>query len=631
MSSTETILREVIDAVPLGAHFWALNPDNSLTFEGANIQAEKILGIEHKKLIGLKIEDAFPAHRNGEIPEIYRRIARDGGHYEQETVDYKDGVISGCFEISAVQVRQNHMVVFFRDITEKKKAAIALENEKERLHVTLQSIGDGVIVTDALGRVTMMNAISAHLTGWSQSEAVGHPLLDVFHIINERTGKACENPVDKVLKTGQIVGLANHTALIAKDGTQRIIADSGSPIKTANGDILGVVLVFRDITEQTRIEESLGNSQRIESLGILAGGIAHDFNNLLSGIFGFINLAKSQIAKKNESKAVEYIDRSLSVYERARGLTQQLLTFSKGGKPVKRVVLIANVLRDAVHFALSGSSIKAELNILNEDPLCDIDATQIEQVFDNILLNAVQAMPMGGVVNIELKLLDPLSPLPVGLSYGRGVVCIRIKDQGVGIPIQYLAKIFDPFFTTKQIGSGLGLATAYSIVQKHDGVITVDSEPGHGATFSVYLPIAETTSLPTASNEAGVLGHGERVLVMDDEDFIRDIASELLREIGYNPECFSDGESACLAYEKALKAGKPFAFAILDLTIPGGMGGKEAAAKIRQIDRNAVLYASSGYSEDTIMSVPRDYGFNNSLKKPYRREDLVALLSSSGK
>jgi PAS domain S-box-containing protein len=624
MEVADSSLRSVIDVLPVGAHFWGLVPDGSLVFEGANAVADKILGIDHRVLIGMKIEEAFPALKNGDIPEIYARLAREGGRFERESSDYKDGKIAGCFEIWAVQIKFNHMVVFFRDVTERKRAEVALSNEKERLFVTIQSIGDGVIATDDMGRVTIMNNIAEQLTGWVLSEAMGHPLLEVFNIINEKTRKVCENPVEKVLRSGQIIGLANHTALISKNGTARTIADSGSPIRDSNGKIVGVILVFRDITEQSKMEDSIANSQRLESLGILAGGIAHDFNNLLSGLFGFISLAKNALEHGDTNKAKEHINRSLTVYERAKGLTQQLLTFSKGGQPVKKNADVAQILKSAAHFALSGSNVKAIFDIAKNLPLCEVDVSQIEQVFDNLLLNAVQAMPLGGTIKIVAK---KCHELPVELKAGE-YVCVCVVDQGVGIPSQYITKIFDPFFTTKQLGSGLGLATAYSIVKKHDGIITVESEPGKGATFHIYLPVAEGEITEVANAVADVFGRGERVLVMDDEDFIRDVAVEILTEAGFKPETFIDGESALAAFKKSISDGNPFRFGILDLTIPGGMGGREMASHIRKIYPGFILIASSGYSEDPVMAEPRSFDFSGSLTKPYRREDLMSLLST---
>jgi PAS domain S-box-containing protein len=616
-------LRSVIDVLPIGAHFWSLNPENELIFEGANVVADKILGIDHSKLVGQTIEDAFPANKSTDIPVVYRRIAREGGRFEREMVDYNDGVVTGCFEIWAVQIRLNLMVVFFRDVTERKKAEIALANEKERLLVTLQSIGDGVIVTDSSGQITLMNTVAENLTGWTKEEATGCLLPEVFHIVNESTMEQCENPVEKVFRTGQVIGLANHTALISRNGSVRSIADSGAPIRDGTGKIMGVVLVFRDITNQSRMEERINNSQRLESLGVLAGGIAHDFNNLLSGLFGFISLAKGLIDKEEPQKAGSHLMRALTVYERAKGLTQQLLTFSKGALPVKKNVSIVEVINNAVHFALSGSKVKADVEIDENLPLCNIDRSQIEQVLDNIILNAVQAMPLAGNIRISAK---KCGEIPVELKPG-GYICISVTDQGIGIPVQHLQRIFDPFFTTKQLGSGLGLATAYSIVKKHDGLITVESVTGKGATFYIYLPVADSNEDKNYNSMVSYKAKGEKVLVMDDEDFIRDIASEILGDIGFICESYEDGEKALNAYSQAFQMGNPYKFAILDLTIPGGIGGLETAIKIRESDKNAIIIASSGYSDDPVMSNPTQFGFTDSLAKPYKREELLSLIS----
>ncbi|MCJ7600412.1 MAG: ATP-binding protein, partial [Desulfobulbaceae bacterium] len=367
----------------------------------------------------------------------------------------------------------------------RQKSEDDLQKETEKLSVTLRSIGDGVIATDFNGRVVLINKIAETLTGWRQEEAAGKLLGEVFNIINEKTRNPCVNPVDKVISSGRIIGLANHTALIARDGTERSIADSGAPIFDRESRIIGVILVFRDITDQLRMEEELLKVKKLESVGVLAGGIAHDFNNILAAILGNINLA-SLFIKPEDEKVHDLLKEAEKASLRARDLTQRLLTFAKGGDPVKKTASIAEIIKDTAGFVLRGSNVRCEYHISQDLWPVEVDASQMSQVIQNIILNAKQAMPAGGVIDVScenfVKDKNQILPLHAG-EY----VKISITDKGIGIADTLLEKIFDPYFTTKQTGSGLGLAIAHSIVMKHDGYILVKSRQGAGTTFTIYL------------------------------------------------------------------------------------------------------------------------------------------------
>jgi len=474
-----------------------------------------------------------------------------------------------------------------------------------------------------------LNRVAEDLTGWNQQEAEGKPLAEVFRIINEQTRKICENPVEKVFRTGGIVGLANHTALIARDGTERIIADSGAPIRNHDSQIIGVVLVFRDITEQQKMENHLVNSDRLQSLGVLAGGIAHDFNNLLTGIFGFMMLARDQAQEGKVERALANLDRGLAVFDRARALTQQLLTFSKGGQPHKKRLSLANIVQNAAQFVLSGSNVGCECTLAPDLWTCDADEQQIGQVIDNIVLNAQQSMPTGGVIRLMAENVSSNAPLPRALKKN-AYIRITIADQGLGIARDHRSRIFDPFFTTKHQGSGLGLATAYSIVKRHDGLIDVESEMGKGSVFRIYLPAVpekEATILETEPQTHGFHSQG-RVLVMDDEDFLRDLLTDLLVDIGFEVETVSNGLAAGASYRRAMTEGRPFNLVILDLTVPGGMGGQETLTQLRKLDPSVDAIAISGYSGDPIMADPQAFGFRLSIVKPFQRKDFVKAFAS---
>ncbi len=500
----------------------------------------------------------------------------------------------------------------------------SLRENEQWLATTLKSIGDGVITTDTGGTVTFINPVAEALTGWTQREAVGTPLNTVFHIINEETRERCANPFEKIMKTGRIVGLANSTVLIAKDGTEKLIADSGAPIRDEEDTILGTVLVFRDITGRRKMEDDITRlkTEKMESISILAGGIAHDFNNILTAILGNITIAKMRAAHEED------IHRLLTEAEkaslRAKNLTQQLLTFSKGGAPVKKPASVAELLKDTVEFALSGSKARCTFFVSNVWTV-DIDAGQISQVINNLIINADQAMPAGGTVKIRAENVTISAKDELPLKEGN-YVKISITDEGIGIPNGHLQRIFEPYFTTKQKGSGLGLATSYSIVKNHEGLITVESELGTGTTFHVYLP-ASTEEVAIAERVAAetVKGKG-RILLMDDDESILEVTSEALTYLGYEVETARDGSETLELYKKAQKGKNPFDAVILDLTIRGKMGGRETVDSLLRIDPSVKAIVSSGYSNDPVMANFREYGFCGVVTKPYTIDELSEAL-----
>jgi PAS domain S-box-containing protein len=508
------------------------------------------------------------------------------------------------------------------DITARKRAEEAVAAEKERLSVTLRSIGDGVITTDIRGCVAIMNKVAEEITGWTQREAQGKPLDAIFTIVNEFTRQPCENPVAKVLSTGQVIELANHTLLVARDGTQRVIADSGAPIKDSDGATIGVVLVFRDMTEKQKTMEAIQRAAKLDSLGILAGGIAHDFNNLLTGIFGYISLSRS-VAK--DSKAVEYLDATLASMNRARALTQQLLTFAKGGAPVQKTTPLVPFIQEAAQFALSGSNISCKFFLATNLRHCNIDKNQIGQVIDNIVINAQQAMPGGGALEISAENISYGEKEHPTLAQG-DYVKVSIKDSGIGIPKDIIPRIFDPFYTTKSKGHGLGLATCYSIVNRHGGCIDVESEPGKGSTFHVYLPASTESAVGTPRAIVNHRGTGT-ILVMDDEDAVRTTVRAMLETLGYAVVCRNSGREAVDFYVNETRANRKFAALMFDLTVAGGMGGIEAVAEIRKLNKDIPVFVVSGYADNSALKDPGAFGFTAGLSKPFTLAELSELLN----
>lgn len=581
------------------------------------------LAFEPSRFLGAPVEAVMP-------PQVAARtrramadaLARSSTEVFEYALDFGPEVRH--FEARIAPAAPDEVLAVIREITDRVRAQEALASEKERLSVTLASIGDGVIATDAQGRVTLLNRVAERLTAWKTQDAIGRPLAEVFHIINEQTRELCENPVDKVLRTGQIVGLANHTALIARDGTERIIADSGAPIRDTSSRIMGVVLVFRDQTETRRMEEEATRAQKLESLGVLAGGIAHDFNNILTGVLGNVSLVRATIDPS--AKVQDRLADAEKALARARELTQQLLTFAKGGAPIRRPTCLATVIRDAVSFALSGAHSRCAFDIADDLWCVEADPGQIGQVLQNLAMNADEAMPEGGTVTVQARNEILPTSNACGLPPGQ-FVRIEVRDTGTGIAQQHLARIFDPYFTTKKRGSGLGLSVSYSIVHNHDGRIVAESSLGVGTRLVVWLPATgRTLEVHAASGQVIQQGQGH-ILLMDDEALIREVGQAMLGHLGYTTEVCRDGAEAIHRYTDARVAGHPFDAVILDLTIPGGIGGQEVLERLRQVDPNVRAVVSSGYSNDSILADPPRWGFQGFLVKPYRVDDMARVLS----
>jgi len=401
------------------------------------------------------------------------------------------------------------------------------------------------------------------------------------------------------------------------------------PIFDGQGNVEMVTEQVRDITEKLRMEEELLKAQKLESIGILAGGIAHDFNNLLTAILGNISLSKMYVSEGDRvfAKLVEAEKAAL----RARDLTQQLLTFSRGGAPVKKKSSVAEIARESASFALSGSRSSCFFCIPDDLWQAEVDQGQLSQVINNLILNADQAMPSGGLIEVTCENACLAGRELPPLREGRYVV-VSIRDHGAGILPDVLPRIFDPYFTTKQGGKGLGLSTVYSIIRNHEGHITVTTQPDKGTTFTVYLPCGGDDATCSGHDE-GILQEGAaaaprgRILVMDDEENIREVLGEMLDFIGYGAEFARDGAEAVDLYAKCLGSADPIAAVILDLTIPGGMGGKEAVEKLRELDPGLKAIVSSGYSNDPIMSDYRTFGFRGIITKPYKLTELKKVLS----
>lgn len=515
------------------------------------------------------------------------------------------------------------LFVVMRDISAFKKLEFLLREEREQLSVTLRSIGDAVITTDLESRIVLMNRVAERLTGWPQAEARSRRIDEVLTIFKARTGEPAQNPLDQAIKHGTILEISEETLLRSRFGQDFLIADSASPIRNEKSEIIGGVLVFRDITDRNRMQEEVLKLRKLEGIGRLAGGIAHDFNNLLTGIIGNIEFATRQLDPQAKN-VHENLEKAMKASLRASDLTQKLLTFAKGGDPIKKSTAISEVIKDSAEFSLLGSKVALDFDIDDNLWAAEVDAGQISQVIQNLVINAVHAMPEGGTITIRSQNIQSNSTRAAVLPLKAGTyVKISVRDHGCGITEDVRDKIFDPFYTTKQEGSGLGLSVVHSIVSKHGGYIDVQSEPGKFTEFSVFLPALgnvpnKVNKSATQKSESMATG---RILVMDDEEFIREILSEILINLGYEVTAVNDGQQVLEKYQQ-----QDFSLVIMDLTIPGGLGGRETIKLLRKFDPQVKAVVSSGYSNDPVVAEYEKYGFCGYLNKPYIIKDITRLL-----
>ncbi len=529
-------------------------------------------------------------------------------------------------EIGTMSIAFEKMILSISERTkEKERAEKRLAVEHERLLVTLRSIGDGVIASDTNGEVVLLNKIAEHLTGWSQAEAEGKPVSEVFKIINEESCDPCENPVEKILASGKIINLDNHTVLVDKSGVKRNIADSGAPIRNQENKIIGTVLVFRDVTKELLREKELLKVKQLESVGVLAAGIAHDFNNILVAVIGNLSLAREFIDR--DSKPYALVGAAEKAALRAKGLTQQLLTFAKGGEPAREETSLKKLITEPANFVLSGSNVVCIYNLADDLWAADVDPGQISQVIQNLILNAKQAMPDGGTIEISCSNIDIHKQLlPAKLKSGK-YVQVKVKDNGVGMAPEVLDNIFEPYFTTKTAGSGLGLAVCHSIINKHNGDISVESVLGQRTVFTLYLPATGPLQpCPTKIKGVTLEKICSKIMIMDDEEIICEITEEMLTHLGHDVVVVSDGAEAIRLYTELQASSTPVDVIIMDLTIPGGMGGQEAVKKILEINSKAKVIVSSGYSNDPVMANFREYGFTAMVPKPFNFDELGKVI-----
>ncbi|MEW6417765.1 MAG: PAS domain S-box protein [Nitrospirota bacterium] len=504
-----------------------------------------------------------------------------------------------------------------REIIERKQAEEVLRESEEKFRGLAEQLPNMIFINKK-GRISYVNRTCEEITGFKKEEFYSSDFNFLTLIAPEFLDIVKEN-FRKHLEGKEVPPY--EFALLNKEG-KRIDAILSTKLIRFEGEI-AILGIVTDITERKKMEEELLRTEKLESIGILAGGIAHDFNNLLTAILGNISLSK--LIANPEDSVYERLVEAEKASLRAKDLAKQLLTFSKGGVPVKKVIMLSELVMESTRFALRGSDVKCEFSIPDDLWPVEADEGQISLAVQNIIINADHAMPEGGIIHVSCKNVNVDKDDIKSLKGGRYVM-ISIKDQGVGIPAEHLERIFDPFFTTKEKGSGLGLTTTYSIIKKNDGYITVESEVGVGTTFHLYLPASQKKLYKKEKKEKRIDVRKGKILVLDDEEMVRLVAGTMLKRIGYEVEFAVDGHEAIDLYKKAMDLNQPFDAVIMDLTIPGGMGGKEAIKRLLEIDPEVNAIASSGYSNDPVMADFRKYGFCGIVAKPYTLEELNQVL-----
>ncbi len=511
------------------------------------------------------------------------------------------------------------------DVTEKLAAEKALRESESRYRELFENAVGGIYRSTPDGRFIAVNPALVEMLGFVSSQEL------VDSDLNQSGRPFYVQPGRWEQLLTQMAGgdsVTNFESEVSCKGEATIwISENVRIVRDQQGRSLYFEGFVSDITKHRRLDEEMQRASKLEAVGILAGGIAHDFNNILTAVLGNIGLAELRL--KRAGMSTELLEEANRASLRARDLTQQLLTFAKGGEPVRASVNFSELLRETTEFALHGAKARAEFRLAEDLWPVNADRGQLGQVIQNLAINAVQAMADGGLLTIsaENKAFGEAGE-KLSLPPGR-YVYFTFADSGTGIAAENLSKIFDPYFTTKKQGSGLGLATVYSIVKKHQGLIEVESQLGKGTTFHLWLPAARRAVVRKNVEKTAGLPLHARVLFMDDEQPIRDMANSFMKHLNVECELAVDGAEAVRKYEEARQAKRPFDIVVMDLTVPGGMGGREAMGLLRKIDPGVRAIVSSGYSQDPVMASHRDHGFQSVLPKPYDLGQLRQALENS--
>ncbi|MDT8287311.1 MAG: PAS domain S-box protein, partial [Elusimicrobiales bacterium] len=580
-------------------------------FIEVNTAACERLGYSREELMRMGPADVDAGGMDEERGKALEKLGREGRAIFEMTHRSRTGETIPV-EVSARRFEYKgkpHIVSIARDIRDLRRTEAALRKSEETFRHLVENAPDGIFI-QLEEKLEYLNPEAVRILGaGSEDELKGTSIFDRFHpdfhdTVRER--------VDLLMKEKKRVPEIEEVCL-RLDGSRFPAMISAVPFEKDGKK--GAIVTIRDITERKRMEEDLLKSQKIESLGMLAGGIAHDFNNILTGITANLSMLLSRTGRQGDEG--EALNEALAAANTAKGLTRQLLAFSEGGKPVKKEIDAGKAVSEAAHLALRGTPCSLDLKVAPDLWSIEADETQLAQVIVNLCSNAAQAMPGGGRLIISAANAE---------RGGDPFIEVSVADAGTGIPGKYLESIFDPYFTTKKQGHGLGLPMAYSIVKGHGGEISVVSESGKGSIFTISLPATGRRPGPAAAPAAAPVSGSGRILVMDDEEVVLKAARRMITSLGYECALAEDGAGALAIYDSAAAEGNPFDAVIMDLTIQGGMGGREAVAELRKKHPGAKVIASSGYAAGTPVSEYAAMGFDGLLAKPYNYEELASLL-----
>lgn len=539
--------------------------------------------------------------------------------FTKARLDFK---ILGSFVFIAFAIIM--MTIIIRLLHGKHLLSGLLEDRNLQYKRIVDSVQDGIITMSKDGRISSFNRGAENIFGYSANTMSG---ANISQLINNCSQRLFKNYIMNIIDGKQASDLILIGSRFNGEKITLHIAFSNTSNTglAAEQQLSGII---RDVTTQKKTEEEQIRKSKLESIGVLAGGIAHDFNNLLSGISGYLELAQKNLT--NQEKTLYFLNASKTATERAAGLTQQLLTFAKGGEPVKHNANISDIIRQAADFNLHGSNITCHYEIAGDLWLVNINGDQISQVIHNLIINAKLAMQDKGKIRIGCHNTVDVVNEDIVIASGQ-YIKITIEDTGSGIPEEILDSIFDPYFTTRKQGSGLGLALSYSIITKHDGFIYVQSTVGRGSCFSIYLPASkdQVVAAQVTSLDNIAVDTTKRIMLMDDDEVIREVAESMLNDLGYEVVCVASGEEAISTYKSALLSKESIDLIIMDLTIVGGMGGKDAIKILRSLDANVKTIVSSGYSNDTVMANYKDYGFQDAMAKPYSFDTLRETIKNN--
>ncbi len=607
--------RAILEGVPTGI---IAADAETRCFVFANDSICKMLGYEQEEVLRLTLEDIHPPDALPRTLKKFEKIMSGEVLFVGDLpVIRKDGsVFPVDIECSILDLGGRPCVLgAFTDLTEQKRAEDALRESEVRTRTILQAIPDLMFIHDRKGRYLDYHTADTRLLAFEPEELLQRNIRDVFS--NEMTETIFEK-FDRAHETGETqvidysldlpVGRRHFEARINRMDADRQLT------------------IVRDVTERKRAEEAQRRVRTLESLGTVAGGIAHDFNNLLMGVFGNIEIAQRDLP--NDHPALSSLQFAHQALENARQLTSRLLTFARGGNPVMERVDLRQRIYDTVRFNLAGSNVATRFDMPEDLWPAKADKGQIVEVISNLTVNAKEAMPSGGTLHVHAQNVSDIQETDAPALRG-DYVKLTFKDEGKGIPPRVIRRVFDPYFTTKQTGTGLGLAIVHGIVSRHQGHVGIESAPDVGTTFTVFLPAekAAGTHQERAQPDRAPTPGSARILLMDDDEMILNVTSQMIEQLGHAVETASNGREAIDKYAEALNSKAPFDLTIMDLTVPGGMGGKKAIGELLAIDPSAKVIVASGYSSDPVLADYGKHGFLGCLAKPFDSEELGDTIS----